>query len=270
MNKLEKLQNILKEMEKALVAYSGGVDSSFLLKVSIDTLGNDNVLAVIAASETYPEFEKREAEEFAQKLNANYKIIETNEFLDDNFRSNPKDRCYFCKSELFARLMRIAKESKFNFVIDGSNADDLSDYRPGAKAKKELEVRSPLQEAGLTKEEIRKLSRDLGLGTWDKPSYACLASRIPYGTEITKEILKRIDEGEAFLRSLGIKQLRVRHHGDLVRIEVEKDSIALVMQDEVMDEISEKFKELGYIYITLDLKGYRTGSMNEALINQSS
>ena len=265
MNKLGRLKDILKDYKRVIVAYSGGVDSTFLLKAAIDSLGKENVLAVVAVSETYPEFELHDAKASAILLDANIRVINTNEFEDPNFRSNPKDRCYFCKKELFIKLIELAGQLNFNYVIDGSNSDDLSDFRPGALAKKELKIKSPLQEAGLTKQEIRQISKTLKLPTWDKPSYACLASRIPYGTEITKDILKRIDRGESYLRELGFSQLRVRHHGDLVRIEVEKESIQKILTDEVMDGISEKFKELGYIYITVDLQGYRIGSMNEAL-----
>lgn len=268
-DKLKKLKALLLDMQSVLVAYSGGVDSTFLLKIALDTLGKEKVLAVTASSETYPGCEMRDADDLAQNLKANFMIITTNEFSDDNFRKNPKDRCYYCKKELFTKLNQIAKENNLDFVIDGSNADDLSDFRPGAIAKKELGIRSPLQEISFTKQEIRDTSKDLGLKTHDKPSYACLASRIPYGTEITKDILKRIDEGEEFLRSLGFRQLRVRHHGDIVRIEVDKDHIADFLNDDLIDIISKKFESLGYFYVTLDLKGYRTGSMNEVLSEKS-
>ena len=198
-----------------------------------------------------------------EQFGVKYQIIQTDEFKDENFVQNSKDRCYFCKRELFSRLKQIAAQIGLANVIDGSNHDDKSDYRPGNRAKNELGVRSPLMEVGLTKQEIRELSRDLGLGTWDKPSYACLSSRIPYGTRITTDILKKIEAGEKFLQSLGFKQLRVRHHGHIVRIEVDKTAIGQAMQQ--MDKISRKFEELGYTYVTLDLKGYRTGSMNAVL-----
>jgi len=260
---LGRLQNLLKEMDKVLIAYSGGVDSTFLLKVARDTL-DDNVLAVIAESPTYPSAEVHQAKELCDRLGVKCQIIQTDEFSNEDFVSNPKERCYYCKRELFSKLLQIAKEHNIPYVLDGSNYDDKSDYRPGTRAKEELGVRSPLLELGFTKQNIRDLSRELNLPTWDKPSFACLASRIPYGTRITTDILKRIEEGENYLRSLGFNQLRVRHHGNIVRIEVEKDSAGDVMQR--MDQVSDKFEELGYTYVTLDLKGYRSGSMNEGVL----
>ncbi|MBI5701185.1 ATP-dependent sacrificial sulfur transferase LarE [Candidatus Saganbacteria bacterium] len=268
--KQDELRKILTNMERVLVAYSGGVDSTYLLKMALNALGKHNVLAVIASSETYPEFEKKEAIELAEEFDANFKVIETSEFLDENFRKNPDNRCFYCKSELFSKLRDIAKELKYNFVVDGSNADDLADYRPGAKAKKENGVRSPLQEAALTKKEIRSFSKELGLKTWNKPSYACLASRIPYGTEITLDSLKKIDLGEQFLRDLGFSQLRVRHHGSIVRIEINKDELPQIIENDLLDVISRKFESLGYTYVTLDLKGYRTGSMNESILTKKA
>ena len=246
-----------------MIAYSGGVDSTFLLKVARDTLG-DNVLAVIAESPTYPSTEALYAKKLCDELGVKHQIIQTDEFSNEDFLSNPKERCYYCKRELFSKLLQIAKEHNVPYVLDGSNADDRSDYRPGTRAKEELGVRSPLMELGFTKQIIRDLSRELNLPTWDKPSYACLASRIPYGTRITKELLERIEEGEKYLKSLGFNQLRVRHHGNIVRIEVEKDSAGEIMQR--MDQVSDKFEELGYTYVTLDLKGYRSGSMNEGVL----
>ncbi len=259
------LKDILRKMEKVLIAYSGGVDSTYLLRMAIDTLGADKVLAVIAASETYPEHERLEAVGLCEALCANYLLIQTEEINDERFRSNPKERCYFCKRELFTRLKKIAEENGIEQIADGSNADDLKDCRPGARAKNELGIRSPLQEAGLTKAEIRSHSKELGLTTWDKPSYACLASRIPYGTEIKPETLKRIENAEGFLRELGFGQLRVRDHGNLARIELEPNDIHRIMNNRNMDQINRQFERLGYFYVTLDLKGYRTGSLNEVL-----
>lgn len=264
--KLEKLKDILRGLGSALLAYSGGVDSTLLLKVALDTLGKEKVLAVIAQSETYPTAEKQEAIKLGEMLGAKTLVMETRELDNESFRRNPQDRCYYCKSELFSRLKQIAGKSGLSQVIDGSNVDDLLDFRPGAKAKAELGVKSPLQEAGFTKQEVRDLSHSLSLPTWDKPSYACLASRIPYGTRIEVNILNNLDEAEKFLRTLGFKQLRVRHHGNLARIELEEKDIPKVLGDGLMDKINKKFSALGYIYVTIDLKGYRTGSMNEALI----
>ncbi|NQT30476.1 MAG: ATP-dependent sacrificial sulfur transferase LarE [Candidatus Saganbacteria bacterium] len=259
--RLSRLKELLSAMKRVLIAYSGGVDSTFLLKIAKDTLG-DNVLAVIAKSPTYPEDEVLAAKLLCEKLGVKYQIIDTDEFSDENFVSNPRERCYFCKKELFSRLLEIAKEDNIPYVLDGSNYDDKSDFRPGTKAKDELGVRSPLMELAFTKQDIRHFSKEMGLPTWDKPSYACLASRIPYGTKIDEETLKKVGEGEKYLKSLGFKQLRVRHHGNIVRIEVDKDSFAKIMQEDLMDKIAKQFEKLGYTYVTLDLKGYRTGSMN--------
>ena len=261
---MNKLKEILASQRSLLVAYSGGVDSSLLLKVAYDVLG-DNVMGIIATSETYPAQEAGKAARFAKKLGVRYKVIRTGEFEDENFISNPPERCYYCKKELFLKLTDLARKEGFERVADGSNVSDLSDFRPGTNASMEFGIVSPLKEAGFTKGDIRELSREMGLKTADKPAMACLASRIPYGTRITKDILHRINEGEKFLHGLGLKQVRVRHHGNLVRIEVEQEDICELVDGGVADEIDRKFRELGYTYVTIDLKGYRTGSMNEAL-----
>jgi len=262
--KYESLKRILHEMGKALIAFSGGVDSSLLLKVAHDVLG-DGVLAVIAGSETYPELEQREAVRLAGLWGARYKVIHTDELNNPDFVSNPPTRCYFCKNELFSRLKEMAETEGIPFVCDGSNKDDLGDFRPGLQAAKELGVRSPLQEAGLGKDEIREISRWLGLPTWDKPSLACLSSRFPYGTEIDRTGLKQISQAEAFLRSQGFKQLRVRHHGQVARIEVEEVEIGRLLDPEFRRTVAARLKSFGYSYVTVDIEGYRTGSMNEIL-----
>lgn len=263
LNKLENLRKNLKNMDAVLVAYSGGVDSTFLLKVAFDVLGN-KCLAVTAESETYPRRELDEALSVVKRIGAEHLLIQTEELANEQFASNPTDRCYFCKSELFRKLSEIAKQNDFQFVLDGANADDVSDYRPGRIAGKELGVRSPLLEAGLTKEEIRLLSKAMDLPTWDKPSFACLSSRFPYGHRITIEKLSQVDQAEAYLRELGFKQLRVRHHEQIARIEVPRTEFKR-MTGELLDSIINELKCLGFVYITLDLEGIRSGSMNEVL-----
>jgi pyridinium-3,5-biscarboxylic acid mononucleotide sulfurtransferase len=261
-NKLKFLKEILAGMESVLVAYSGGVDSTFLIKVASDVLGY-KTLAVIGDSSTLPSDEKQQAIEIAEKLKVRYYVIKSRELSNPSFAMNRKDRCYWCKSELFSKLRAIADREKIIHIVDGSNADDLSDYRPGARAAEECGVRSPLQEAGLTKDEIRKLSRELGLPTWDKPSMACLSSRIPYGDEITEEKLDKVEKAERLLKSLGFRQVRVRHHDDTARLEVSESDIIRFTEPELRKKIVEGLKSLGYRYIALDLEGYRTGSMNQ-------
>ncbi|MBI5416785.1 ATP-dependent sacrificial sulfur transferase LarE [Candidatus Poribacteria bacterium] len=269
MDKLKNLQEILKQMNSVLVAYSGGADSTFLLKIAKDTL-KDNVLAVTANSETYTQKELESAKEFASKTGIRHIVIKTLEFQNKNFTNNPPDRCYYCKKELFSSLKKIALEEKINFIVDGSNFDDLKDYRPGAKAHSEFSIRSPLREAGLTKSEIREYSRNSGLPTWDKPSQACLSSRFPYGEEITEQKLNMVAKAEFFLHKLGFNQLRVRFYAPfLARIEIETQDFEKFFNPELKTKIIFNFKDIGFKYITLDLEGYRTGSMNEVLIKEN-
>ena len=263
--KYEHLQLILKELDSVVIGYSGGVDSTLLLKVAHDVLG-DRALAVIGRSETYPSSEYQEAVALAQSFGARYIEVTTEETDDLKFKENPPDRCYFCKSELFGKLADIAAREGIPWIADGSITDDIGDFRPGMKAKKEKSVRSPLLDAGLSKEEVREISKFLSLSTWDKPSFACLASRFPYGFGITKENLSKIDRAEAFLRALNFRNYRVRHHDDTTaRIEVNANEIAHLIEPEIRERITTFFASLGFIYVTLDLKGYRTGSMNEVL-----
>lgn len=263
-NKLESLKKILSDMGSALVAYSGGTDSTFLLKVASEVLGN-KLLAVTAKSETYTSRELQAATENAQKLGVKHVIIETCELNDENFASNPPDRCYYCKKELFSKLTDLAKKYHLAYLADGSNLDDLGDFRPGSKAAFEFGVRSPLREAGLTKQEIRLLSKKMNLPTWDKPPQPCLSTRFPYGTRITKEKLSTVELAEEFLFGLGLRELRVRVHGEIARIEVPRKDMSLLINEEISKKVVERFKTLGYTYITLDIQGYRTGSMNEVL-----
>lgn len=262
MKKLDKLKAILKDMGSVLVAYSAGTDSTFLLKVAADTLG-EKVLAVTATSATYPRKELVFARKMARQLGVKHRIIRTDELKDRNFVANTPQRCYFCKRKLFKALNSVAKKDKLDYVIDATTVSDKSDYRPGTQAKKESGVRSPLQEAGFLKQDVRRLSQLLGLVTWDKPACACLASRVAYGRHISGGILARIDKAERFLQQMGFSQVRLRHYNGLCRIEVPQDEIAKLIKQTGI--IVEKLKRLGYNYITLDLEGYRTGSLNEVI-----
>ena len=254
-------------MNSCLIAYSGGVDSSLLLKVARQVLKN-NVLAVTAASETYPREELSQAKKMAKRLGVRHIVIKTKEYNNPNFKKNPINRCFYCKKELFSKLKIIAKQNKIDYVLDGSNLDDSYDFRPGDLAKKLFKIRSPLKEAGFKKKNIRFLSKRFRLSTWTKPSLACLASRFPYGVKFSKKDLTNIDRAEKFIHSLGIQQIRVRYHGNLIRIEVDKKDIPKLINKH-QSEIIKYLKSFGYNYITVDLQGYRTGSMNEPIKDES-
>ena len=263
--KLEELKKIFQTMGRVLVAYSGGVDSTLLLKVAKDSLGEGNVLAVTALSPLYPERELAGVKKLIQNLGVRHLLIESNELEIAGFSKNPPNRCYYCKKELFGELLRLAEKESIPFIVEGSTLDDDRDHRPGRIAIQELGIRSPLKEVLFTKADVRELSRELSLSTWDKPSFACLASRFPYGEEITPEGLRMVDEAEDFLFSLGFKQVRVRHYQNLARIEILQEEMGRLMEGALREKVVSHLKEIGFKYVTLDLQGFRSGSMNEVL-----
>lgn len=259
--KLQRLEKTIKGYGKVIVAFSGGADSTFLLKMCKDLLGK-NVIAVIGKSESYPSRELFSAKKNAEDLNAEYLIVETKELNNPDYSSNPSNRCYYCKKELFTRIKSIAFEKGIKIIVEGSNYDDLSDYRPGMRAASDMEIFSPLKDAGLTKEEIRMYSKKMGLSTWDKPARPCLSSRLPYGTSITSEKLKMVEQAETCLEDMGFRQYRVRYHTDIARIEIPVVEFTLILDEKVRQIITTRLKEIGFTYITIDIEGFRSSSMN--------
>lgn len=264
MKKLENLRNYLKKLHSVAVAFSSGVDSTFLLKVAKDTLG-DKVIAVTAQSSSFPKRELSEAVGFCRKEGITHFVCQSEELNIEGFAQNPKNRCYLCKKELFEKIRVIADDNQMEHIVEGSNLDDMGDYRPGLVAVEEMGIKSPLRACDLTKADIRALSKYLGLPTWDKQSFACLSSRFVYGETISEEKLNMVDQAEQLLLDMGFHQVRVRIHGRMARIEIEPEEFEKLMEEKNRNEIIEKFKKYGFTYITMDLMGYRTGSMNETL-----
>ncbi|MFA5873536.1 MAG: ATP-dependent sacrificial sulfur transferase LarE [Anaerolineales bacterium] len=263
--KYEKLKEILTNIGSLVVAYSGGTDSTLLLKVAHEVLGN-KVVAITAVSASLPAADCAEAEQIARQIGVKHILVESEETSNPEYLANTPNRCFFCKKETYGKLTAYAEQNGFQTIVDGTNADDIGDYRPGRQAARDYNVRSPLLEAGFTKAEIRQLAKELGLTNWDKPAAACLASRIPYGTTITLEALSQVERAEALLHGLGLRQLRVRHHGQVARIEAEPGDFTHLLEHRT--EIVATLKTIGYAYVTLDLAGFRSGSMNDVIQKQ--
>jgi len=262
--KARRLRDILSSYESVLVAFSGGVDSAYLAIAAQQALG-DRALAVTADSPSYPDTHRRLALSIASSFGLAHQIIRTDELHRPEYRANPANRCYYCKDELYSRLAAVAAERGLAVVVDGNNADDRGDYRPGRQAAREHGVRSPLDEAGLTKDEIRELARAAGLASWNEPASACLSSRIPYGHEVSNDVLRQIEQAETALRDLGFRIFRVRHHDDVARLEIARSEMARALDPDVSAQLTSSLEALGYKYVSLDLRGYRLGSLNEAL-----
>ncbi len=263
--KFAHMQDLLRSLERVAVAFSAGVDSTFVLKVARDTLGPDNVVAVTARSDSLASAEFEEARSLAEGMGVEWVIVDTGEFKNPDYLANPENRCYYCKSELYGQLDRFIAERNLKASVCGINADDYDDWRPGIQAAREHGVHAPCAEAGLTKQDIRELSARLGLTTFDKPAMPCLSSRIPYGESITPEKLRMIERSEAFLRSIGFRECRVRHHNTLARIELPADEISRAMEPDTRGRIDAALREFGYTYVAIDLRGFRSGSLNEVI-----
>jgi pyridinium-3,5-biscarboxylic acid mononucleotide sulfurtransferase len=262
--KEQRLRALVRSYDSLIVAFSGGADSAYLAYVAHNELG-DRALAVTGDSASYPTFQRELADRLTKQFGIHHQIVFTEEFEDTNYTSNPPNRCYYCKNELYTKLAELAQTLGFAIICDGSNADDAGDYRPGRQAAREIGVRSPLEESGLTKAEIRELSRRAGLPTWNEPASACLSSRVPYGQVVTIEKLSMVDKAEIALKELGFRQVRVRHHGEVARIEVAEEELPRALDSEMAGRMSAALKALGFRYVALDLEGYRTGSLNEVL-----